>query len=374
MGTLQQLVEQHCPNGVEYVRLGDVMEMKRGTSITKKQVTPGLIPVIAGGRSAAYFHGVSNRSGETIVVAGSGAYAGHVSWWDTEIFVSDAFSIKSVNSATCLRYIYHYMSSMQQTLYDLKSSGGVPHVYIKDVAPLEIPLPPRVVQEKIVDYLDALSAVYENLDTEIAQREQQFEVYRGILMASATGDEVNLGNVAEYSTRRVSADGLTRENYVGVDNLLKDLGGKISSEYGPNTKNVTAYATGDVLIGNIRPYLKKIWRANNDGGCSGDVLAIHPTKISSRYLYLVLSAPDFWRFNDQHSRGGKMPRGDKKAILAYNFVLPPLSVQEYIADKLDAIQALIDNLKHERELRGQQFEFYRTQLLAFVAKDSTTND
>lgn len=69
-----------------------------------------------------------------------------------------------------------------------------------------------------------------------------------------------------------------------------------------------------------------------------------------------------------------MPRGDKKAILAYNFVLPPLSVQEYIADKLDAIQALIDNLKHERELRGQQFEFYRTQLLAFVAKDSTTND
>ena len=79
---------------VEWKRLGDVAEIKRGTSITKKDVTDGEIPVIAGGRTPAYFHNFSNREGQTIVIAGSGAYAGFVSWWEQPIFVSDAFTVK----------------------------------------------------------------------------------------------------------------------------------------------------------------------------------------------------------------------------------------------------------------------------------------
>lgn len=79
---------------VEWMALGEVAEIKRGTSITKRNAIDGNIPVIAGGRTAAYYHNVSNREGQTIVIAGSGAYAGFVSWWEQPIFVSDAFTVK----------------------------------------------------------------------------------------------------------------------------------------------------------------------------------------------------------------------------------------------------------------------------------------
>ena len=111
---------------VEWVPLESVAELKRGTSITKKNVTLGAIPVIAGGRSPAYCHGESNRDGQTIVVAGSGAYAGFVTWWDQPIFVSDAFSVKPL-SGVLPRYCFHWLQSLQRQLHELKSGGGIPH-------------------------------------------------------------------------------------------------------------------------------------------------------------------------------------------------------------------------------------------------------
>ena len=120
--------------------LGEVAEIKRGTSITQKDVTPGEIPVIAGGRTPAYFHNASNRAGQTIVIAGSGAYAGFVSWWEQPIFVSDAFTVKP-NNGLLPKYCFYWLQGMQQQLHELKSGGGVPHVYPRDVAPLLIPIP-----------------------------------------------------------------------------------------------------------------------------------------------------------------------------------------------------------------------------------------
>ena len=85
MSRIDALIAELCPDGVEFKPLGEVADIKRGTSITKTAVTQGDVPVIAGGRTPAYFHNVSNRDGETIVIAGSGAYAGFVSWWDQPI-------------------------------------------------------------------------------------------------------------------------------------------------------------------------------------------------------------------------------------------------------------------------------------------------
>ena len=93
---------------VEWKPLGKVAEIKRGTSITKNSVTPGDIPVIAGGRKPAYFHNVSNRIDQTIVIAGSGAYAGFVSWWEQPIFVSDAFTVKPFNELLS-KYCFYWL-------------------------------------------------------------------------------------------------------------------------------------------------------------------------------------------------------------------------------------------------------------------------
>src|SRR4051812_43322930 len=83
---------------------------------------------------------------------------------------------------------------------------------------------------------------------------------------------VQLREAAPYSDTRVDATELDGTTFVGVDNLLPNRGGRADASYLPNTARLTAYAVGDVLLGNIRPYLKKVWLATNRGGCSGDVL------------------------------------------------------------------------------------------------------
>ena len=83
-----------------------------------------------------------------------------------------------------------------------------------------------------------------------------------------------LGDVAEYSPTRVDATELDASSFVGVDNLVADKGGRVDASYLLNTARLTAYEVGDILLGNIRPYLKKVWKATNSGGCSGDVLAV----------------------------------------------------------------------------------------------------
>ena len=148
---------------MQWKTLGEVAELKRGTTITAKSKTEGNIPVISGGQKPAYYNGEFNRDGETITVAGSGAYAGFVMYWNEPIFVSDAFSIKANQEIVLPRYIYHFLLSIQSQIHDLKSGGGVPHVYAKDVARFKIPIPPLHIQQEIVAILDKFTELTESL-------------------------------------------------------------------------------------------------------------------------------------------------------------------------------------------------------------------
>jgi type I restriction enzyme S subunit len=185
---------------------------------------------------------------------------------------------------------------------------------------------------------------------------------------------VALSNVAGYSSARIDASELDKTSFVGVDNLVADKGGRADTNYLPNTARLTAYHPGDVLLGNIRPYLKKIWLANNAGGCSGDVLAIQIKEdakpiLTPAFLYYLMSSDDFFAYNMQHAKGAKMPRGDKVAILNYVIPIPPLEVQREIVNVLDKFDALVNDLSiglpAELAARRKQYEYYRDQLLTF---------
>lgn len=366
MTTLTQLIEHYCPDGVEYVKLGDVIELNPGTRITKARNTGTMFPVYGGG-GVSFYTDDSNRSDEWVI--SRFAMSPHCfRYVSGKFWLLDSGITFAVRGEQSKQYIAHFLSSIQPLIYATSSKSAQRNLRIKDFLKLEIPLPPREVQDAIVERLDAFAALIESLDSEIVLREKRFEYFREQLLSFDELDGVEyvkLGDVAEYSSLRVDSDDLNADTFVGVDNLLKDRGGKALSEHGPNTKRSTKYQVGDVLIGNIRPYLRKIWHATNEGGCSGDVLAIHPSKVDSRFLYWTLFGDEFWHYNNNFSRGGKMPRGDKAAILAYQFPLPTSEFQQDIAGKLDTMQALIDNLKQERELRKAQFEYYREKLLTF---------
>lgn len=171
---------------IEWKTLGEVAEFKRGQTIIQKTAPTGVYPVISGGQQPAYYIDKYNRTGQTITVAGSGAYAGFVMFWDEPIFVSDAFSIKTDEEVVLPRYVFHFLLNKQSSIFNLKRGAGVPHVYAKDLAAFSIPLPPLSEQRRIVDILDRFdtltNSISEGLPKEIALRRKQYAYYRDALL------------------------------------------------------------------------------------------------------------------------------------------------------------------------------------------------
>ena len=185
---------------------------------------------------------------------------------------------------------------------------------------------------------------------------------------------IQLGFVCEYGKRRISNDALTVENYVSVENLLQEKKGKKDSENLPIDGQYIEYLKNDTLLGNIRPYLKKIWYADRNGGTNGDVLVIRVQEscqslLLPRYLYHCLANDGFFHYNVSHSKGAKMPRGDKEAIMEYIINIPSVEEQVRIAGILDRFDKLCNDisggLPAEIEARQRQYEYYRDKLLNF---------
>ena len=164
-------------DGVEYKTIKECTEMKRGTSATKNTLAQGDIPVISGGKEPSFYCDSYNRTGETITVAGSGAGAGYVQYWNRPIFVNDAFSIKGIKKVDT-RYIYHCLLNIQDKIYATKKGSGVPHVHISSIENFQIPLPPLPVQREIVRILDNFT----ELTAELTARKKQYEYYRDKLL------------------------------------------------------------------------------------------------------------------------------------------------------------------------------------------------
>ena len=184
---------------VEWKSLGKIAELKRGKTITSKDKKDGNIPVISGGQKPAYYNAEYNRIGETITVAGSGAYAGHIMYWNEPIFVSDAFSVKPVQYFVNIKYLFYYLLKKQAWVYNLKKGAGIPHVYPKDLEKLHVPIPcpnnPEKsieIQKEIVRILDTFTELTAELTAKLAAeltaRKKKYNHYRDQLLC--VGNEV----------------------------------------------------------------------------------------------------------------------------------------------------------------------------------------
>jgi len=151
-----------------------------------------------------------------------------------------------------------------------------------------------------------------------------------------------LSQVSSYISERIRIDEVNLDNYVSTENMISERGGVTKATKLPSGKTISVFQKGDILISNIRPYFKKIWLADKSGGCSNDVLVVRANeKISNRFLYYVLSSDNFFDYAVGTSKGTKMPRGDKKAIMKYKVPIYSLVEQEKIAEILRAFDKKI---------------------------------
>ena len=141
-----------------------------------------------------------------------------------------------------------------------------------------------------------------------------------------------LSDIATYVNEKVSVAKLTCKAYISTENMIQNKGGIVFSSGLPSVSATQAFKKGDVLVSNIRPYFKKIWLAEYEGGCSNDVLVFRPNagNVSSEFLFFVLSDDAFFDYVMAGSKGTKMPRGDRKAIMNYPISDFALSHQDQI--------------------------------------------
>lgn len=137
-----------------------------------------------------------------------------------------------------------------------------------------------------------------------------------------------LSELADYANDRINIQSVQLDDYITTDNLLPNKQGRCEAvNLPPQQGNMPSYSKDDILVGNIRPYLKKIWIADQSGGCSADVLVIRTKKEHDpKFVYYGLFRDDFFAHMMRGSKGTKMPRGDKNQIM--NFVLPRLQKHE----------------------------------------------
>ena len=163
-------------------------------------------------------------------------------------------------------------------------------------------------------------------------------------------DAGTLSDVAKYCSARTSIDSICLDNYISTENMLADRKGVTAASKLPTAKMVAAYKTGDVLVSNIRPYFKKIWLAEGNGGRSNDVLGFESSVPNTdAYIMNLLYQDTFFEYMTRTSKGAKMPRGDKTAIMNWEIAVPPVEFREAYTAIVDKFYKLIPQNRAQNE-------------------------
>lgn len=177
-----------------------------------------------------------------------------------------------------------------------------------------------------------------------------------------------LSHYVDIISLKLPRGSFDERSYVSTDNMNVDAGGiEFGKSAVPSGKS-TRYTVGDVLFSNIRTYFRKVWKADRDGACSNDVLVFRakPDVLDARYLYYTLTRPDFTEYSVRTSKGAKMPRGDKKAILGFPLSIPDLKQQREIASILGALDDKIElNRRMAATLEEMARVLYRSWFVDF---------
>ncbi len=175
-----------------------------------------------------------------------------------------------------------------------------------------------------------------------------------------------LSSLCSYAKGKVSVDTLSKRNYVSTENMMPNKGGIVDAGALPSAQYTQQYIKDDILVSNIRPYFKKIWMADDDGGCSNDVLVFRADRgCDSTFLYYILANDAFFNYASATSKGTKMPRGDKTAIMQYKVPCFNYETQLRIGKLLRSIDDRIAvNKKINDNLQQQLFSLYENMATA----------
>lgn len=210
-------------------------------------------------------------------------------------------------------------------------------------------------QQKIADFLSTIDTVIEKQQATVSAWEERKKGVMQKLFSQEVRFKADDGSdfpeleakslfdICEYKNKQSVG-----KNYVGTENMKQNFSGLESLDEETEMKGV-CYCKGDTLMSNIRPYLRKTWKADREGVCSTDVLVFHPIDVVSEYLHYLIASDKFISYVMTGVKGVKMPRGDKEHMMKFSIMVPSLPEQQKIADCLSALDAVIEKQKETLE-------------------------
>lgn len=220
---------------------------------------------------------------------------------------------------------------------------------------IKIPIPPIDVQKQIVDEIDGIDKSVSDAMLRINECETDIEN----LLSSLNFADSTLNIVAPFATKSIKYSDIESETYITTDNMLQNKLGILPFKGVANISSITEYKLEDILISNIRPYLKKIWFADKEGGCSKDVLVLRSANISKylpKYIFYMIRRDTFFDYVMEGKKGIKMPRGNKEDIMKYKIPMPHIDEQKRIVSQIEVLEleitkarTLIENAASEKQ-------------------------
>ena len=268
--------------------------------------------------------------------SGASTYLDHRAMMGVDGYIVSHLAGISVSTDNVIpKFLYEILTLVKAR--DIKQGSGYPSLNESDLGGISIPLPPKEIQERIVTEMEIIDDEVSAAKNRIAEMEMEMEH----LLSSAPGKTVTLKDVALFVTSSVKLQDIPIENYVTTDNMLQNKQGVVPFKGTPNIETITTYQENDILVSNIRPYLKKIWLADKKGGCSKDVLVLRSsdeTQFLAKYMYYMLSRDVFFDYVMEGKKGVKMPRGNKEEIMKYGIPMPSANEQKKIVLMIEELK------------------------------------
>ncbi|ECV9716674.1 restriction endonuclease subunit S [Campylobacter upsaliensis] len=386
---LESLLQQHCPNGVEFKELGELWEKapksKMGANQAKNlSKNNGNICFTSG--ETHYFIDDYLVDGEFLFLNDGGTadikYNSGKAYYTDHIF---AFTSQKI----CVKFLYYFLKDKQEAINKTCFQGtGLKNLQKNKIEKFPIPLPPLEIQHKIVEILDAFTELQAELQAELEARLKQYHYYRNKLLSH---DELE----NRTAKSRNDSDPTPIVPYVRLGEVCEKVfaGGDLPKEYSKDKKPSGEFLYPIYSNGSDENSLygfSKTYRIDAEAVTisARGTIGFHTTreakftpivrlitlipnlnKITNRFLNYALYTTHI----EKYGTSAGIPQLTIPMLEKITIPLPPLSVQEEIVELLDKFDTLTNDLTSgipaEIEARKKQYEYYRERLLSFIAKD-----
>ncbi|MBQ4646046.1 MAG: restriction endonuclease subunit S [Candidatus Gastranaerophilales bacterium] len=363
MSKLDELIQELCPNGVEYKTLAELLKITTGKLNANAMVENGQYAFFTCAETPYYIDTFAFDC-EAILISGNGSKVGHINHYIGKFNAYQrTYVLFDFNQKLNVKFLYYYLkTTLKPYILDKQKDGSVPYITLPMLEQFVIPFPAKEIQNEIVQILDNFTKLETQLKKELNARKKQYEYYRDKLL--------NFDKNINHKTIKEICNSLTKKTLKksqlmqGEKYPVINSGREFYGYYNKYNNETPAFclASRGEYAGFITYIDVPFWAG---GLCYP--YASKTQEISTKFIYYYLKSKE-QHIMDVVVDRGSIPALNKTNIEKYKIPTPPIETQNKIVQILDNFKNLITKLENEIEARQKQYEYYRDKLLTFKEK------